>query len=152
MATLQSGPPPPITSVHIFWLHLTTHCFTPEFCVLYSISLYNVAVLCYIACHCVEEKQSCLFPPCLSRSLSLSPSCLWSFFLLSLRLSALPLGSPFSSLCCSTILSLLSGPGMQLTYGLSLSAGLALLMDAGLCLTHRFARPSHGAQIPGEAH
>lgn len=133
------SPPPDHLRPH---LHLTTHCFTSEFCVLYSILSYNAAVLCYIACHRVEEKQSCLFSPSLSLLLSLLLSL--EFFPavpLSIRSRSLPLGSPFSSLCCSTILSLLSGPGMQLTSELSLSAGLALLMDAGLDLT-----------IPGGAH
>lgn len=62
-----------------------------------------------LPCHCLEEKQSCLYF-CLS-----SP---W------LSLASLCLSSPqFSALffVFPTILSLLSHPGMQVTYELSLS-------------------------------
>lgn len=77
-------------------VHLTTHCISYEFYVLYSILLYNVAVLCYIAFHCLEEKQSCL---------SLFFSLLFSLFSvclslpLSLCLSLQSLCSRLASLC-----------------------------------------------------
>lgn len=83
-----------------------THCISYESSVLYSILLHNVAVLCYIACHCLEETQSCL---------SLSVFSLLS----SLRLSPPPppllsvsplLSSSFSSLCFSTIFIPLESP------------------------------------------
>lgn len=120
-----------------FPIHLTTHCISYESYVLYSILLYNVAVLCYIACHCLEEKQSCLS---LSIYIFLSLS-VFVFLSLSLTLflsldlsvsSVSPLLSRFllspsqasvlRSLLCVffTILSLLSRPGMQVTYEFSL--------------------------------
>lgn len=117
-----------------FPIHLTTHCISSESYVLYSILMYNVAVLCYIACHCLEEKQSCLsLSLCLCLSLFNTPSIPLSVSSVSPLLSRFSLSpsqsSVLRSLLCvfSTILSLLSRPGMRVTYQFSLSMHLSLI-------------------------